>query len=819
VVSAANLRVLSCFLLLCTALSSALTGEWQQDRLPPTGPLQITVTDQNGAAVPSAVVLVQQHEGKTVASGSTSASGRVTLGPLIRGTYKLIIQKQGFYSASTEVAFTAGPPPPVEVRLQPVREYSEEVEVSAHPSVIDPQQTATIHSIDAADISSIPYFHTRDYRNVLPYIPGVLSDSTGQIHVIGAATQQTQDYFDGFEMSQPAGGTLALRVNPDALRKIDIQSSRYSAQFGKGSGGLLNLEAQDGDNHYRFNATDFIPTLQTTKGLDINNWTPRAYFSGPIIKDRLWFDLAHQSENDLNLVKQLPSGADSNHIWQTADMLRLRLNVSPGNVLTANGLVNLSDFDNSGISPFDPAPTTTNQDAQIYLITLKDQITIAKDTLLEIGAATHITDTTLRPQGTLPYVFAPGGRTGNFFEFSQGRSERTQGIANLYGKPMQWMGTHQFTVGGNVDRVVFHNSTLRHSILFTDQNGALLRQSSFQNVPAVSLNTLESGAFVQDRWSAGPLLLEPGVRWDRDDLINRNVVSPRLAGTYMLNRNSETKLSAGAGIYYDRTNLEMVSRAFEGSRTDTFFSPVPAVLPSIFLADPATLRLPRFVNASAGIESRLPSHIYGRLEFISRHGTHGWAYEQQPNGSFVLGTNREDRYDAVQITLRKELKPGYPILLAYTRSKARSNETLDFSLDNPVFGNQVSGPLPWDAPNQVVSWGWLPLPSVWIFKRLDFAYSALWHTGFPFITVDQFGRLVAGPAGHRFPDLVNLSPAVEYKFGFHGYRWALRVGIDNITNSSNPEVVDNNINSPTFGQFFGTSHRSFNGRIRLLGKK
>ncbi len=95
----------------------------------------------------------------------------------------------------------------------------------------------------------------------------------------------------------------------------------------------------------------------------------------------------------------------------------------------------------------------------------------------------------------------------------------------------------------------------------------------------------------------------------------------------------------------------------------------------------------------------------------------------------------------------------------------------------------------------------------------------IWRTGFPFITVDQFGRLVSGPDAHRFPDFVTLSPAIERKFGFRGFRWALRIGVDNITDSRNPTVVDNNINSPTFLTFFSSSHRTFNGRIRLLGRK
>jgi hypothetical protein len=45
------------------------------------------------------------------------------------------------------------------------------------------------------------------------------------------------------------------------------------------------------------------------------------------------------------------------------------------------------------------------------------------------------------------------------------------------------------------------------------------------------------------------------------------------------------------------------------------------------------------------------------------------------------------------------------------------------------------------------------------------------------------------------------------------------VGIDNITNSQNPTFVDNVITSGSFLAMGGFSHRTFNGRIRFLGKK
>jgi hypothetical protein len=397
-------------------------------------------------------------------------------------------------------------------------------------------------------------------------------------------------------------------------------------------------------------------------------------------------------------------------------------------------------------------------------------------------------------------------------------STREQAFTNLFLRPWKFAGTHQVTVGGRADRVSYHADINRGPIQFLDANDNLVREVTFSPIPAFGLSTLEAGAYVQDRWMpVQRVLIEPSVRWDHDSFLQRDFYSPRLAGTVLVSRESETKISAGAGIYYDRTDLSLVSNSLQGTRTNTFFAPTAQVFADSFTVDPRLLSMPRFINWSVSLERRLPAKIYARLEYLSRHGNHGWAFEGQPGSGFTLLGERQDKYDAAQITLRKEFKSGYPWMISYTRSKATSNRTVDFSLDAFLEGTQAAGALPWDAPNQVTAWGSTPL--FWKFKKFDFAWSMIWHTGFPFVTVDQFGQIVSGPGQFRFPDFFTLNPAIERKFVFHGYRWAARIGIENITNSQNAFSVDNNVNSPTFLSFFGSDHRSLNGRIRFLGKQ
>ena len=147
------------------------------------------------------------------------------------------------------------------------------------------------------------------------------------------------------------------------------------------------------------------------------------------MRDKVWFDISHEGETDYNIIKELPEGADTNRLWRIADLGRLRMNLTPGNVLTANGVLNLQDSQNSGISPFDPVSVSVHNHNYLYIAGLKDQITIARDTLLEFGGAFHRNKASTLPQGDLPYILDPGGRTGNYFVTNENISTRTQAFA------------------------------------------------------------------------------------------------------------------------------------------------------------------------------------------------------------------------------------------------------------------------------------------------------------------------------------------------------------------------------------------------------
>jgi hypothetical protein len=125
-----------------------------------------------------------------------------------------------------------------------------------------------------------------------------------------------------------------------------------------------------------------------------------------------------------------------------------------------------------------------------------------------------------------------------------------------------------------------------------------------------------------------------------------------------------------------------------------------------------------------------------------------------------------------------------------------------------------------------MTWGWAPLPkraAPELIQRLigetDIVYLGEYRTGFPFSVVNEDGYLVGPPNSRRLPNYFNINLALERKFRFLHYLWAWRFGFNNLTNNGNPNVVNNNIDSPAYLTYGRGQLRAFAVRLRFLGKK
>jgi hypothetical protein len=826
------LPMLAALMLLALALPvGAAVAAAPQTQQPVNGQagvgLRVSVVDENGTAVPSARITLTPPQG-TALHGETDYAGRKEFSGLLPGGYSLHVEREGFF-AVTQPGIPVGQVDGAEVTLNHIREFSEQVNVVYSPPAIDPAKTQASETLSNEEIIDLPYNVTRDIRNALPLMPGVLQDSSGQLHVDGASTRQVYDQIDGFNVSDPATGQFLMRVSVDAVRSTDVASSRYSTEFGKGSGGVISLRTGTGDDHWRWLASDFIPGIQDKRGLGVSNWTPRGLVSGPIRTGKAWFMDALDGEYDLGIYTDLPAGADRYTVWRGSNLSKVQMNLAQNNNLTVGLLVNSLLSPHSGLDALDPISTTLHYSTNAFMFTAKDQHLFQDGILLEAGVATSSYYTSYVPMGNQTYIETPNGNTGNYYATNHGQGGRTEGFGNVFLPPRHAAGKHEIKMGVDLDRLDDHQESTRQPYLVERADGTLSRSVSFANAPPFTRYDAEASGYVQDRWSVTQrLLLEPGLRFDTDSIVHGVAASPRLASTLLIKRNGDSKVSWGVGVYRDPSNLDILTRSLTGTRTDSFYDPTglillqPPVL-STFAINPAQLRFSYVTNASAAFEQKLAGTTYLRLEFVDRRARDVWTFinpgaSTLPDGpfagQFTLTNDRHDHYDAATLALRHVFKQNHFVFASYTHSRALTNADFAYNLDNVLFSPQAGGPLAWDSPNRLISWGWLPLT-----HKIDAAYTADWRTGFPFSVQNDSQEVVGAPDSRRFPDYFSLDVSLERRFTILGYQWAIRAGVNNITKRGNYSNVNSNIDSPNYLSFSGTQGRSLVTRVRLLGRK
>ena len=99
-------------------------------------------------------------------------------------------------------------------------ELKETVEVRSSAAQIDPAQTAHQDGLVQRDILDTPVPNSHDLKQNLAAIPQVVTDNTSEIHFAGARAGETEMLLDGFEIGDPATGTLDARVDVDSVRPV-----------------------------------------------------------------------------------------------------------------------------------------------------------------------------------------------------------------------------------------------------------------------------------------------------------------------------------------------------------------------------------------------------------------------------------------------------------------------------------------------------------------------------------------------------------------------------------------------------------------------
>lgn len=272
------------------------------------GRISGTVQDANGAGVPNATIKVINIANNSERTASSDENGFYTITNLPVATYRIEAEAKGYKKALVSgKSVTADARLTVDLKLE-VGEVSETVEItSIAGETVNTTSGEVARVIDQQQVQNLA-LNGRNYIQLLSLVPGValLNDdqlelttslATNNQSINGNRGQTNNVTVDGgFNLQSGSNASQINNVGIDYIQEVKIQTSNFSAEYGRNSGAQVSLVTRSGGNDFHGSAFEFLRNdkldarsffAPVRPALRFNNFGYS--IGGPIIKDKLFF--------------------------------------------------------------------------------------------------------------------------------------------------------------------------------------------------------------------------------------------------------------------------------------------------------------------------------------------------------------------------------------------------------------------------------------------------------------------------------------------------------------------------------------------------
>ncbi|MFI5166720.1 MAG: carboxypeptidase regulatory-like domain-containing protein [Thermoanaerobaculales bacterium] len=285
----------------------------------PTGTLSGHATDGT-EALPGVTVTVTSPSMQGTRTTVTGASGDYIFTFLPPGEYHVKFELQDFETIETTVRLNAAQTQRLDATM-PQAKIAEKVTVTGTADTIQAQDTAST-SMDHDLVYKLPV--AKDMDSIAALSAGVFAWGTAYLIISGGTSSENQLLVNGAPVMFNSGGNPAGLYIEDAVQETTTSVSGISAEYGRFTGGVVNMLTKSGGNDFHASLRDTLTSdkwtaisrLQTSeRNSTINNYY-EGTLGGFIVKDRLWFFLAGRDiktsrtgETDITDISY-PMGAD-----------------------------------------------------------------------------------------------------------------------------------------------------------------------------------------------------------------------------------------------------------------------------------------------------------------------------------------------------------------------------------------------------------------------------------------------------------------------------------------------------------------------------
>src|SRR5579872_1745312 len=276
-----------------------------------TGSLSGVVKDSSGAVVPNAQITVTSVGTGAVRTGTSDNSGVYTVSNLQPGLYEFKVTSSGFGDFKQRVNVDPGVRGTLDASLAAKGGETVVEVVGSSTTTVDTQTSTISEVVDQHRVSELPTL-TRDPYDFVQTMGNVNQDSasgTGGsdqivrgagVAINGQRSASTDALLDGAENVDLFTTKVGQTVPLDAVEEFSVQSSNFSAEYGRASGGVINVVTKSGTNNFHGSLYEFnrVSALTSNDVEDVALGNPKQKytrnqfgysFGGPVIKNKLFF--------------------------------------------------------------------------------------------------------------------------------------------------------------------------------------------------------------------------------------------------------------------------------------------------------------------------------------------------------------------------------------------------------------------------------------------------------------------------------------------------------------------------------------------------
>ena len=274
-----------------------------------TGDLHVTVKDPKGDAVANAKVVAKDPAKGVERAATADGRGGYSVPLLPPGEYTVVVEATGFAKAEApNVGITVGGLVELPVGLT-IAAGKETVEVSAQAELVETARSSTTDTVGERKIDNLPIngrnyiqFTLTDSQVVRDNAPNLGAAPTSGLNMSGQRGRSNLVNVDGADATDNSVNGVRSTLSQEAVQEFQIITNSYAAEYGRASGGVVNIISKSGSNEFHGDVFGYLRNRKFQAVNPFSTVSDPAYtrvqagaaFGGPIKKDKTYYYFSYE---------------------------------------------------------------------------------------------------------------------------------------------------------------------------------------------------------------------------------------------------------------------------------------------------------------------------------------------------------------------------------------------------------------------------------------------------------------------------------------------------------------------------------------------